>query len=192
MELGHHLDHGDEEEGGGHQVGDENGGADEGGAAEFEAGERIAGGDAHDEGNDGGESGNHHGVGCPGDEFGFLEEVAEVFERGVGDVEGGFAAVVKLAVRLQGRDEHPVEGADEEKEGEAHRDVEEQPALGARIGGADFARLQRSEPAFRGAQITVLRRMRRSCQMMRMSSTGSMVSEMAAPSPMFPEARPCW
>ena len=87
-----------------------------------------------------------------------------MLEGGLEDPEGQPTQIDELAVGLERRDEHPIEGEQQEDRGQRQRQIErERPARGGRPHVADRLRYKSSAT-------------------MQTMSTGNMYSEMAAPS----------
>ena len=112
----HDLREREEEQGGRDEVGDEDGGAEGGGAAEAQPRQAVAGQDRDDHGDRRRHDGDEQAVLHPGDEVGLLEEERVVIhDHAALDPEGDGLEVVQLGVRLEGRHDHEIEGEEHEE-----------------------------------------------------------------------------
>src|SRR5918994_1028756 len=162
-----------------HQVGDEDHGSQAAGPREVEPGQRIARQHAAEQRDDGRHEGDEHRVEHPAGERRFLEQVRDVLERRIVRPErlvaDGVPRLVELAVRSEGRDDHPVEGKQQDEDEQDQRDVVEHPLPPKRT---------------LNHQRVSTRRMYRSCTTTMMNRNGNMASEIAAPSDSNPVPMP--
>src|SRR5207237_4160691 len=181
LEVADDIRERDEEQRRRHQVRDEDGGAQRARHRKLQPRQRVAGEQPAEERDAGGHDGDEERVPEPVRERRLLEQVAEVLQRGVERPERrvghGAPRAVELRVGTDGRDEHPVEGKEGADQEHGERNVEVDPAL-PRLLDDHYA------PSSR--------RRYRSCTQTTTNSTGSMKSEMAAPSPRRPVATPTW
>src|SRR5215813_14018137 len=125
----------DEEQGGRHEICDEDRGADGARHGEAEPPEGIAGEEPAEERDGGGETRNEEGVPQPVRECRLPEEIDEVLEGGIERPErrvvGSAPGAVELGVGTDRGDEHPVEGEQGTDHEDGQRDVEVHPLLPA-------------------------------------------------------------
>ena len=131
LEVADDLGQRDEQQRLRHQVGDEDHGAQAARIGEVEPGQRIARQHAAEQRDQGRDQGDEHGVEHPAAEVRLLEQVLDVLERRMVGPErhvvGGIPRPVELAVRPEGRDDHPVEREQQDEDEQDQRDVVEHP-----------------------------------------------------------------
>ena len=126
-----HLEHRDEQQRRGHQVGREDRQPDEAGAAEAKSRQRVAGWHAQQQRDGGSEDGDDHRVAGPGWELGGRQQLLVVLERWMEHEHRVAGGAVQLRVRLQRRDQHPVERRQQEQQHEGQRQIQGEQSIDA-------------------------------------------------------------